>query len=58
MAEISDCESILAAPERLRELVGTERGADLARYDERRWILTDAGDWPGPRPGGVAGTGT
>jgi quinol monooxygenase YgiN len=58
MAEISDCESILAAPERLRELVGTERGADLARYDERRWILTDDGDWPAPRPRGGAGTGT
>jgi quinol monooxygenase YgiN len=42
LAEIADLEAILASPERLREVVGTERGANLARYDERRWAR--AGD--------------
>jgi quinol monooxygenase YgiN len=57
LAEIADMESILASPERLREVVGTERGADLARYDERRWARTDDDDWPGPPLGGAAGRG-
>ena len=57
MADIADLESILASPERLREVVGTERGADLARYDERRWARTDDDDWPGPPLGGAAGRG-
>ena len=47
-AELADLESILASPERLREVVGTERGANLARYDERRWARADEDDWPGP----------
>jgi quinol monooxygenase YgiN len=55
-AEIADCELILASPERLRELVGTERGANLARYDERRWARIDDDDWPGPHLGGAADT--
>jgi DNA gyrase subunit A len=29
---IADLEAVLASPERLRELAGTERGASLARY--------------------------
>jgi quinol monooxygenase YgiN len=45
--ERADLESIVAAPERLRELVGTERGASLARYDERRWARAADDDWPG-----------
>jgi quinol monooxygenase YgiN len=57
LAEIADLESILASPERLREVVGTERGADLARYDERPWARTDDDDWPGPPLGGAAGRG-
>jgi quinol monooxygenase YgiN len=36
VAEQAELESILASPDRLRELAGTERGANLARYDERR----------------------
>jgi quinol monooxygenase YgiN len=40
MTEIADLEAILASPERLREIVGTERGANLARYDERLWART------------------
>jgi quinol monooxygenase YgiN len=48
VAELHDLESILASPERLRELVGTERGANLARYDERGWARTADDDWPGP----------
>lgn len=44
VSEVPDLESILAAPERLREVVGAERGADLARYDERRWARTDEDD--------------
>lgn len=32
VATIADLEAVLASPERLRELVGTERGASLARY--------------------------
>ena len=56
-AELADLESILASPEQLREVVGTERGANLARYDERRWARTDEDDWPGPPLGGAAGTG-
>ncbi len=40
MAQIADLEAVLASPERLREIVGTERGADLARYDERLWART------------------
>lgn len=55
--ELADLESILASPERLRELVGTERGAYLARYDERRWARTGDDDWPGPPLGGAAGSG-
>ena len=57
LAEIADLESILASPDRLRELVGTERGRNLARYDERRWARTGDEDWPGPPLGGAAGTG-
>ena len=57
LAEIADLESILASPDRLRELVGTKRGRDLARYDERRWARTGDEDWPGPPLGGAAGTG-
>jgi quinol monooxygenase YgiN len=48
VAELADLQSILASPERLREVVGTERAANLARYDERRWARTDDDDWPGP----------
>ena len=55
--ELADLESILAAPERLHEVVGTERGAYLARYDERRWVRTGDDDWPGPPLGGAAGSG-
>jgi len=40
-AEVADLGSILAAPERLREMLGTERGANLARYDDRRWARVD-----------------
>jgi quinol monooxygenase YgiN len=40
-AEVADLESILAAPEQLREVLGTERGANLARYDDRRWAQAD-----------------
>jgi len=57
VAELADLESILASPERLREVVGTERGANLARYDERRWARTGDDDWPGPPLGGAAGAG-
>jgi quinol monooxygenase YgiN len=57
LIEVADLESILASPERLREVVGTERGANLARYDERRWACTDDEDWPGPPLGGAAGQG-
>jgi quinol monooxygenase YgiN len=57
LAELADLEAILALPERLRELVGTERGANLARHDERRWPRTDDEDWPGPPLGGAAGRG-
>ncbi len=57
MAELADLNSILASPERLRELVGTERGAELARYDERRWARTADEDWPGPPLGRAAGRG-
>ena len=57
LAEIADLEAIIASPDRLRELVGTKRGRDLARYDERRWARTDDEDWPGPPLGGAAGTG-
>lgn len=57
VAELADLESILASPERLRELVGTERGANLARHDERRWARTDEDDWPGPPLGAAAGRG-
>lgn len=57
LAEIADLESILASPDRLRDLVGTERGRNLARYDERRWARTGDEDWPGPPLGGAAGTG-
>lgn len=57
VAEQAELESILASPDRLRELVGTERGANLARYDERRWARTGDDDWPGPPLGGAAGTG-
>ncbi len=57
LAEMADLESILASPYRLRELVGTERGRNLARYDERRWARTGDEDWPGPPLGGAAGTG-
>lgn len=44
MAENAGLEAILASPERLRALVGAERGAHLARYDERRWARTDDED--------------
>ena len=37
LAEEADLEAILASAGRLRELVGTERGANLAKYDERGW---------------------
>jgi quinol monooxygenase YgiN len=57
VAEQEELESILASPDRLRELAGTERGANLARYDERRWARTGDDDWPGPPLGGAAGTG-
>lgn len=57
VTEQADLESILASPDRLRELVGTERGAHLARYDERRWARTVDDDWPGPPLGRAAGTG-
>lgn len=57
MAEIADLKAILASPARLRELVGAERVAHLARYDERRWARTDDEDWPGLPLGGAAGTG-
>ncbi len=57
LAEIADLKSVLASPQRLRELVGTERGANLARYDERRWARTADEDWPGPPLGGAAGRG-
>jgi quinol monooxygenase YgiN len=57
MAEIADCQAILTSPERLRQLVGTERGANLARYDERRWARTADDEWPGPPLGGLAGAG-
>lgn len=40
LAEVADLEAILASPGRLREIVGTERGANLARFDERRWATT------------------
>jgi quinol monooxygenase YgiN len=56
-ADLADLEAILASPERLRQLVGTERGRNLARYDERRWARTDDDDWPGPPLGGAAGRG-
>jgi quinol monooxygenase YgiN len=56
LTDRSDLESILASPDRLRELVGTDRGANLARYDERRWARPADDDWPGPPPGGAAGT--
>ena len=46
VAELADLESVLASPERLREMVGTERGANLARYDERRWARTGDDDRP------------
>jgi len=57
VAELADLESILASSERLREVVGTERGANLARYDERRWARSGDDDWPGPPLGGTAGAG-
>ena len=57
VTEMADLAAILASPDRLRELVGTERGADLARYDERRRARTDDDDWPGPPLGRAAGTG-
>jgi len=57
MAELADLESILATPERLREMIGTERGANLARYDERRWARTGDDDWARPPLGGAAGSG-
>jgi quinol monooxygenase YgiN len=57
VAELEDLESLLASPDRLRALVGTERAAYLARHDERRWARTDDDDWPGPALGGAAGTG-
>lgn len=34
VATIAELEATLASPERVRELVGTERGRDLARYGE------------------------
>jgi quinol monooxygenase YgiN len=57
VAESADLEAILASPEGLREVVGTERGANLARYDERRWARTGDDAWPGPPLGGAAGRG-
>jgi quinol monooxygenase YgiN len=57
LAEIADLEAIIASPDRLRELAGTKRGRDLARYDERRWARTGDQDWPGPPLGGAAGRG-
>jgi quinol monooxygenase YgiN len=54
--EQAELESILASPERLRELVGTDRGANLARYDERRWAEAADDNWPGPPLGRAAGT--
>jgi quinol monooxygenase YgiN len=57
LSEQAELESILASPDRLREVVGTERGANLARYDERRWARTGEDDWPGPPLGRAAGTG-
>jgi DNA gyrase/topoisomerase IV subunit A len=55
--ELADLESVLASPERLRQIVGTERGANLARYDERQWARSVDDDWPGPPLGRAAGTG-
>jgi quinol monooxygenase YgiN len=55
VTEQADLESILASPDRLREVVGTDRGASLARYDERRWARTSDDDWPGPPLGRAAG---
>ena len=46
-AEMTDLEAILAAPQRLQALVGTDRGAELARHDDRRWAALPADD-PGP----------
>lgn len=57
LTEQAELESILASPDRLREVVGTERGASLARYDERRWAGTGDDNWPGPPLGRAAGTG-
>lgn len=57
LLEVGDLESILTSPDRLREVVGTERGANLARYDERRWARTADDEWPGPPLGGAAGAG-
>jgi quinol monooxygenase YgiN len=57
VAEQAELGSILVSPDRLREVVGTERGANLARYDERRWARTGDDDWPGPPLGGATGTG-
>jgi quinol monooxygenase YgiN len=54
MREQAELKSILASPDRLREIVGTEQAANLARYDERRWAQTDDDDWPGPPPGRAA----
>lgn len=48
-AEIADLEGILASPERLEELVGTERGADLARDDERLWAGPAPATWSSGR---------
>lgn len=56
-AEQAELESILASPDRLRGMVGTERGANLARYDERRWARSVDDDWPGPPLGRAAGSG-
>lgn len=55
--QLADLESMLASPDRLREVVGTERGANLARYDERRWAQSVDGDWPGPPLDRAAGSG-
>jgi quinol monooxygenase YgiN len=57
LADLAELEAILASPDRLRDLVGTERGRNLARYDERRWARTGDDDWPGPPLGGAAGAG-
>jgi quinol monooxygenase YgiN len=57
VAEQAELESILASPDRLREMVGTERGANLAREDERRWARSVDDDWPGPPLGRAAGSG-